>query len=124
MYCLAFSYRPPSIENSLNQTSDTGDFNFNLFNQQTLRKIESISNQFALHQFIDEATHFTETSSSLLDLILISNKDHLFLSRVADPFLSHEVRYHCPIYSLNSLNPNKNHEQDISGYTIKVITTC
>ena len=60
-----------SIEDSLNLAVDTGiqdiivtgDFNFNLFNQQTLRKIESLCDQFALHQCIDEATHFTETSS-------------------------------------------------------------
>ena len=74
-----FFYRPPSadsvyyssIEDSLNLAVDTGiqdiivtgDFNFNLFNQQTLRKKESLCNQFAYHQCIDEATHFTETSS-------------------------------------------------------------
>ncbi|MEW8512948.1 MAG: hypothetical protein AB2608_19100, partial [Candidatus Thiodiazotropha sp.] len=43
---------------------------------------------------------FTETSSSLLDIILVSNKDHLLLSGVADPFLNQEVRYHCPVYGI------------------------
>lgn len=109
-------YRPPnadsiyysSIEDSLNLAVDTeiqdiivtGDFNFNIFNQQTSRKIESLCNQFALYQSIDEPTHFTETSSSLLDIILVSNKDHLLLSGVADPFLNQEVRYHCPVYGI------------------------
>ena len=109
-----FFYKPPSadsvyysyVEDSLNLAVDkgiqdiivTGDFNLNLFHQQ--RKIESFRNPFKLFQCIDEATHFTETSSSLSDLILISNKDHLLLHGVADPFLHQEVRYHCPVYGM------------------------
>lgn len=109
-------YRPPnsdsiyysSIEDSLHLAVDTGitdiivtgDFNFNIYNQQTSRKIESFCNQFALYQSINEPTHYTETSSSLLDIILVSNKDRLLLSGVGDPFLNQDIRYHCPVYGI------------------------
>lgn len=116
-------YRPPnsdalyysSIEDSIHLAVDTGisdiiitgDFNFNMFNNQTSRKIQALCDQFALYQSINEATHFTENSSSLIDLILVSNKDHLILSGVSDPFLHQEHRYHCPIYGVcNFRKPN------------------
>ena len=73
-------YRPPGssinyysdIENSLNLAVDTdisdiivtGDFNFNVLNPTTLRKIEYFCTQFSLHQTINQPTHFTEHSSS------------------------------------------------------------
>ena len=44
------------------------------------------------------STHFTENSSSTIDLILISNKNSIILSDVGEPFLEQNVRYHCPIY--------------------------
>lgn len=107
-------YRPPSadanynldIENSLYLAVDTdipdlivtGDFNLNTLNPLMSRKIESFCTQFSLHQTINEPTHYTEHSSSLIDILLVSNKDHLILSGVGDPFLNQEVRYHCPIY--------------------------
>ena len=95
-------YRPPSsdstsftsIEESLHLATDTsingiiitGDFNFNLLQQQTIRKIDSLCNQFALCQAINQPTHYTEHSSSLLDILLISYKEHIILSGVGDPF--------------------------------------
>ena len=36
-----------------------------------------LSLRFALFQAINEPTHFTETSCSLLDILLISNNSHL-----------------------------------------------
>ena len=47
---------------------------------------------------INEPTHFTENSSSTIDLILTSNKNSIILSGVGEPFLEQNVRYHCPIY--------------------------
>ena len=64
------------------------------------RKIESLCTQFSLHQTINQHTHFTEHSSSLIDILLVINKDHLILSGVGDPFLNQEIRYHCLIYSI------------------------
>ena len=114
--CILFGlfYRPhgssinyySDIENSLNLAVDTdissiivtGDFNLNVLNQTTLRKIEHFCTQFSLHQSVNQPTHFTEHSSSLIDILLVSNKDNLILSGVGDPYLNQVIRYHCPIY--------------------------
>ncbi|MCG7870185.1 MAG: hypothetical protein JAY74_27935 [Candidatus Thiodiazotropha taylori] len=109
-------YRPPNsdatyfsnIEDSLALAVDTGisdiivtgDFNLNMLNVRTSRKIESLCVQFSFYQSIDQPTHFTENTSSLIDIILVSNKDHLLLSGVGDPFLNQELRYHCPVYGI------------------------
>ena len=79
-------YRPPNadsdcytaIETSLNLAVDngfndlivTGDFNFNMLIPNTARKINSLCSQFAFQQSVDGPTHYTETSLSLIDLIL------------------------------------------------------
>ena len=58
-------------------TSDiiiTGDFNFNVSNPQTKKKIDSLCIQFSLHQPPTDPSHFTEHSSSLLDIILVNKK--------------------------------------------------
>ena len=107
-------YRPPNssadvysnIEESISLAVDTGtsdiiitgDFNFNVLNSQTKKKIDSLCTQFSLHQLLTDPSHFTEHSSSLLDLILVSNKEHLILHGVGDPFLDQQLHYHCPIY--------------------------
>ena len=75
-------YRPPNsnsnyfsdIEDSIALAVDspgiseiiiTGDFNLNLLNPQTARKINSICTQFSFFQSITQPTHFTENSSTL-----------------------------------------------------------
>ena len=63
-------------------------------------KINNICRQYDLHQIINEHTHFTERSSSLIDIILTSNPNSILLSGVGDPFLNQEIRYHCPIFSV------------------------
>ncbi|MES9992837.1 MAG: reverse transcriptase domain-containing protein, partial [Candidatus Thiodiazotropha sp.] len=110
-------YRPPNsdsnyfsdIEDSIALAVDTagsseiiitGDFNLNILNPQTARKINFICTQFSFFQSINQPTHFTENSSSLLDILLVNDKNHLILSGVGDPFLSQEIRYHCPIYGI------------------------
>ncbi|MCG8096816.1 MAG: hypothetical protein JAZ17_24870 [Candidatus Thiodiazotropha endolucinida] len=107
-------YRPPSSDanyfsmmlDSLNLATDTGlndiivtgDFNLNALALPASRKITSLCSEFALCQCINEPTHFTETSESLIDLLFVHNKNSLILSGVGDPFLGQEHRYHCPIY--------------------------
>ena len=44
--------------------------------------------QFSLHQTITDPTHFTENSSSLIDIILTSDKNNLIYSGIADPFFN------------------------------------
>ena len=48
-------------------------FNLNPSNMSSQRKLALLCNQFGLTQCIDEPTHFTETSSSIIDLILLKN---------------------------------------------------
>ena len=88
----ALFYRPPNsnmsylndIEDSIALAVDTGiseiiitgDLNLNFLSSPTRRKIEALCTQFMLFQSITQPTHFTETSSSLIDVILVSNKDH------------------------------------------------
>ena len=47
---------------------------------------------------ITEQTRFTERSSSLIDIILVSNPSSCILSGVGDPFLNQEIRFHCPFF--------------------------
>ena len=84
-------YRPPSsdqfyystMEDSIHLAVDTGikdivitgDFNFNMLNDDTQRKMTNTCQQFSLVQCIKEPTHFTENSNSLIDLVLTSNRN-------------------------------------------------
>ena len=89
-----------AINTGINNMIITGDFNFNTLNSQSARKIQSLSQQFSLRQCISEPTHFTEHSSSLIDLLQLTKPNHLFFCGVGDPFLQQDVRYHCLIYGI------------------------
>ena len=67
-------------------------------------KINSICQQFNLHNLIQEPTHFTEISSSIIDLVLTSNKNSVLLSGVGEPFLEQNIRYHCPVFCILEFN--------------------
>ena len=55
-----------------------------------------------MFQIINEPTYFTEHSSSLLDIILVSDHSIVEKSSVGDCFLDQYIRYHCPTYGLLS----------------------
>lgn len=109
-------YRPPnspiavlaSIENSIGLAFDTGitdvivtgDMNLDMSKQTSASKINNIAQQYSLTQVIDQPTHFTENSSSLIDIFLTSSDIEVALSGVGDPFLDQNVRFHCPTYIL------------------------
>ena len=109
-------YRPPNsnyeywskIDDSIHLAMDSrandiivlGDFNFNMLNHQSSSKISSLCQQLGLFQLIKEPTHFTENTSSLIDIMLVNNTNSLIQSGVSDPFLNQQVRYHCPIYGI------------------------
>ena len=76
----------------------TCDLNLNMLNQPKRNKITDICQQYNLNQIISEPTHFTENSSSVIDLILVSNLRSTELSGVGEPFLLQDVRYHCPVF--------------------------
>ena len=56
---------------------------------------------------IVELTHFTEHSSSIIDLIFAFNKNSILLSGVGEPFLDQNVRYHCPVYFVLNFHKNE-----------------
>ncbi len=66
----------------------------------TTPKIDEISMQFSLQLLIKDKTHFTEHSSSLIDLMLVNKPESVIYSGVSDPFLPNLVRYHCPIFAI------------------------
>ena len=116
-------YRPPSadaiyhslIEDSIHLAVDTGttdivitgDFNYNMLSEPTRGKIASICQQFSLTQHITEPTHYTENSASLLDIIMVSNSNSLHLSGVGDPFLTQDIRFHCPVFGILNFSKPK-----------------
>ena len=117
-------YRPPNsdsayyslIEDSIGLAMDSnisniiisGDFNINQLNSTSFRKITSLCSQFNLFQLIEEPTHYTENSSSLIDLLFVSNKESVLTSGVGEPCLENNIRYHCPIFAVfNFLKPKR-----------------
>ena len=96
-----------AVDTGLTDIIITGDLNLNLLNPQTSRKICSLCTQFSLFQSITQPTHFTENFSSLLDVILVTNKENLVLSGVGEPFLNQELRYHCPVYGILKFSKQK-----------------
>ena len=99
---LGIFYRPPSsnqvytqkIEDCIGLALDsggkdvvvTGDFNWNVSSETSLRKVTSLCLQFGLHQCIDEPTHYTENSNSILDLLFVSDINSVVFSGVGVPF--------------------------------------
>ena len=68
--------------------------------QNALNKMSELILEYNLTQLISEPTHVTEHSSSILDLILVRNKNNVLLSCVADPFIPNQIRYHSPVIVL------------------------
>jgi hypothetical protein len=58
--------------------------------------ISFVINSISSVRKIDEPTHFTEHSSSLIDLILTNNVNRLIYTGVG-PALTEQIRYHCPV---------------------------
>ena len=96
-------YRPPNSDNTVLATIEdsiglafdtnmqniliTGDFNLDTQKQVSNKKIIDICQQFNLTQLITEPTHYTETSSSTIDLLFASDSNDILLSGVGVPFL-------------------------------------
>ena len=53
---------------------------------------------YNLSQFIKEPIYFTESSSSLNDLVATNNDNCVIYSGVGEAFLDQTVRYHCPVF--------------------------
>ena len=62
--------------------------------------MNDLCQQFSLQQLITDPTHYTETSSSIIDLIFTSNSNNILVSGIGEPFLEQNVRYHSPVYAV------------------------
>ena len=76
-----------AFDSNINDVFIIGDFNLDTRKTTSNQKISTIRQQFSVTQMIVEPTHFTEHSSSIIDLIFASNKNSILLSGVGEPFL-------------------------------------
>lgn len=74
-----------------------GDLNNDMLIPQRCKNLKDVILNFNLKQLINEPTHFTEYSSSLIDVILVTNSNSVVASEVCDPFIPNLIRYHCPV---------------------------
>ncbi|KAK6191763.1 hypothetical protein SNE40_003365 [Patella caerulea] len=84
-----------SIELAKEQNIKTiilGDFNVNIINTNSSR-ISNIMRRFDLTQLIKSPTRITETTATLLDIILVSCPDNIHSTEILDA----NVSDHCPI---------------------------
>ena len=71
-----------------------------------VNKMTDLIQEYNLAQLIREHTHFTEHSSSMIDLILVRSNAHVLTSGVIETFIPGQVRYHCPtVVLLKFLRP-------------------
>ncbi|MCG7867795.1 MAG: reverse transcriptase family protein, partial [Candidatus Thiodiazotropha taylori] len=80
---------------NINDIIIVGDFNYNMLSNENNR-VKDLMQLYGLKQLIKEATHYTEYSTSLIDLIMVRNPNNILTSGVADPFIPDQIRYHCP----------------------------
>ena len=113
-------YRPPNsnaayfelISESIDRAYNTniidifilGDFNYNLA-MVNVNKMTDLIQEYNLTQLISEHTHFTEHSSSMIDLILVRSNAQVLTGGVIVTFIPDQVGYHCPTVVLKFLRP-------------------
>ena len=79
-----------------------------MLNTVRSRQVTDFLVTFNLHQLIAEPTHYTESSSSLIDVIIANSTRNVLAGKVCDPFIPDLVRYHLPIaVLLKFLKPNQ-----------------
>ena len=71
------------IDTNISDIIITGDANWNELNLSHFNEVNSLYTQFCLSQCIQEPTHFTENSSSILDLVLVTNNYRRFSACIA-----------------------------------------
>lgn len=108
-------YRPPNSPSSLWQDIEhsidlafstnysniviTGDLNVDYLKQNPhSRYLTNIITNYNLVQMVTEPTHYTTTSNSLIDLVLVNTVNFVKEIKVGENFLDQPLRYHCPIY--------------------------
>ena len=95
-----------SIKNSIRLARETlindiiikGDFYINALAELSARKNNELCLQYDLTQLIHEPTYYSEHTSSIIDLIFVSNPNSVLLSGTDVPLLDQSTRYHCPVF--------------------------
>ena len=88
-----------AFETNISYILITGDFNLDILKDKSSRKVRDVCQQLNFEQIINEPTHLTENSSSLIDLIFTSKRNIILSSGgVGEPFLEQNIRCHCPVF--------------------------
>ena len=79
-----------AFETNISNILITGDFNLDILKDNSSQKVRDLCHQFNFEQIINEPTHFTENSSSLIDLIHTSSRNTTgyYKAVLANHFLS------------------------------------
>ena len=56
-----------------------GDFNNDMLNPTASTELINLTSSYNFHQLVDEPTHYTENSSSVIDLVLVCKPEKLTL---------------------------------------------
>ena len=81
------------FDTTFNDVIVVGDFNLDMQKLTSSRKIQTLCQMYNLSNIISEPTHFTESSSSLIHLFLVTNKNHILLSGIGEPLLDQNIRF-------------------------------
>ena len=98
MWCISITKLSKSIEDTFDNLTNSEmrdiitvcDFNNTMLNPTKMTTLTS-SNNF--HQLTDEPTHYTENSSSVIDLVLVRKPENIIYCDVLSPFTPNLVRY-------------------------------
>lgn len=112
-FLLCGIYRPPNVASeywdSIERTFENlntspikdliivGDFNCNMKENNIPNRMHNLILSYDLCQLIDQPTHFTEHSSTIIDLAIVNDPENVLFSDVISPFIPNLVRFHCPI---------------------------
>ena len=77
-----------------------GDFTCNMLNNNINNKMRNLMTAYNLTQIIEEPTHYTEKSASLIDIALLSNPENVVFSDVISPFIPNLIRLHARLWLL------------------------
>ena len=68
-----------------------------MHNNNLPNRMQNLILSYDLCQPFDELTHFTENSSTPIDLAIVNNPSNVLFSDVISPIVPNLVRFHCPI---------------------------
>ena len=74
-----------------------GDFNCNMQTINLPNRTHNLILSYDLCQLVDEPTHFTEQSPTIINLALVNDPANVLFSDVISPFIPNLARFHCPI---------------------------